>query len=460
MTSVSYAQLEAALVNNANAIGDTAAAASLSATSPANGQYWIPTADAEALGLAGGGGVDGYAGFTNVPYLDYNVGNSSGTVPGSQYDFFGVVAHEFSEIMGRQMLDGANFAGAAGYTALDLFHYSSPGVADFSGTTPGYFSPDGGYANLGNFNTNPEGDFGDWAASAGHNSYLAYSNPGALNPVTASDITVMNLLGWDSGSSNPGSGSPPSSGTPGVSDPPTTVTAPPTSGYVTEKGGTSVPVSGVLYDASDSNPGTSVIVSSVDGSGANVGAWVGGQFGALALNADGSYTYVNENAAGVRSQGGIAMDTFGYSVSDGLGGTANSDLTILITNDKYITGPANSTIQAGAATAVLNAGAGNMTAFAGSGHQWLFGGPGDTLVAGTGTDTFMFAPNFGKETIQDFNSHDVIEFPTSLFANYHQVLDSIATVGSHTVITYDATDTITLTHFTAAQLHPHNVYIV
>ena len=29
---------------------------------------------------------------------------------------------------------------------------------------------------------------------------LAYTNPGAVNPVTASDITVMNLLGWDSAS--------------------------------------------------------------------------------------------------------------------------------------------------------------------------------------------------------------------------------------------------------------------
>ena len=37
---------EAALANNANAIGDTAAAASLSATSPVNGQYRIPTAEA------------------------------------------------------------------------------------------------------------------------------------------------------------------------------------------------------------------------------------------------------------------------------------------------------------------------------------------------------------------------------------------------------------------------------
>ncbi len=464
MTSVSYSQLQAALANNANAIGDTAAAASLSATSPVNGQYWIPTAEAQALGLAGGGGIDGYVGFTNVPYLDYNVGNSSGTVPGSQYDFFGVVAHEFSEIMGRQILDGANFAGAAGYTALDLFHYSAPSVPDFAGTTPGYFSPDGGYTNLGNFNTNPEGDFGDWAASVGNNSYSAYSNPGALNPVTASDITVMNLLGWDSASSSPPSSSPPSSSlassSPGLSGPSPLVTAPPTSGHVTDMGGTSIPANGVLANASDSNPGAPLIVSSVNGSAANVGSWVAGQFGELLLNADGSYTYYNDHAAGVRSQGGVAMDTFGYAVSDNQGASANSYLTVLVTSDHYITGPSNSTIEAGKATTVLNAGAGNMTAIAGSGHQWLFGGPGDKLDAGAGTDTFMFAPNFGNETIKNFNSHDVIEFPTSLFANYHQVLDSVATIGSHTVITYDAADTITLTHFTAAQLHHHNFFIV
>ena len=174
MTSVSYAQLQSALANNANAIGDFAAAASLPETSPVNGQYWIPTAEAQALGLAtGSNGVDGYAGFTNIAGLmDYNSTNTSGTPPSNQYDFFGVVAHEFSEIMGRQMLVGADFGGAPGYTALDLFHYSAPGVRDFSGTTPGYASPDGGSTNLGNFNTNQNGDFGDWAASVGNNSYL------------------------------------------------------------------------------------------------------------------------------------------------------------------------------------------------------------------------------------------------------------------------------------------------
>ena len=176
LTSVSYSQLESALVNNANAIGDTPAAASLSSTSPVSGAaYFMATAEAEALGITGAtANVNGYAGFSSTANFAYNDTNGTG-VASNQYDFFGTVAHEFSEIMGRQMLDGD---GSTFYEPLDLFHYSAPGVRDFSGTTAGYFSPNGGTTNLNNFNTNPSGDFGDWAGSAGHDSYLAFSGGG------------------------------------------------------------------------------------------------------------------------------------------------------------------------------------------------------------------------------------------------------------------------------------------
>jgi len=49
--------------------------------------------------------------------------------------------------------------------------------------------------------------------------------------------------------------------------------------------------------------------------------------------------------------------------------------------------------------------AGNMHLTAGNqGQQWLVGGPGDTLTGGKSSDTFMFAPGFGKETISNFNA--------------------------------------------------------
>jgi Bacterial Ig-like domain len=195
LTSVSYSALEAALVANANAIGDTAAAANIPTTSPVSGNWWLSTAEAQALGLSNvGGNPDGYIGFSSAVSFSYNDSNG---VPLGQYDFFGVVAHEITEVMGRQMMDGENFQGGTSYEPLDLFHYAAAGVPDFSGTTAGYFSPDGGTTNLGNFNTNPSGDFGDWAASVGNNSFLAFSNSGVVDPVTANDLAEMNLLGWD-----------------------------------------------------------------------------------------------------------------------------------------------------------------------------------------------------------------------------------------------------------------------
>jgi Big-like domain-containing protein len=193
LTSVSYSQLETALANNANALGYSAA--SLPGSSPVSGaNYWASTAEAAALGLAGASSsVNGYVGFSSKFNFAYN--DSSG-VPSGQYDFFGVVAHEITEVMGRTMMDGAIFGSGPGYQPLDLFHYSAPGVHSYVGSTVGYFSADGGKTNLGNFNTNASGDYADWAGSVGHNSFLAFSSSGVVNPVTANDLTEMNLLGW------------------------------------------------------------------------------------------------------------------------------------------------------------------------------------------------------------------------------------------------------------------------
>src|SRR5262249_17776598 len=47
--------------------------------------------------------------------------------------------------------------------------------------------------------------YGDWAGSVGNNAFLAFSSSGVVNPVTASDLTEMNVLGWQpaAGSSAP-----------------------------------------------------------------------------------------------------------------------------------------------------------------------------------------------------------------------------------------------------------------
>src|SRR5262249_40273170 len=97
-----------------------------------------------------------------------------------------------TEVMGRAMGQSPGH-----YTELDLFHFSAPGVRTFSGTTTGYFSADNGNTNLNNFNTNTAGDFGDWASSAGHDAFNAFIGTGVVEAISAADLKVMDVLGWD-----------------------------------------------------------------------------------------------------------------------------------------------------------------------------------------------------------------------------------------------------------------------
>src|SRR5262249_15231228 len=159
------------------------AAASLPASNPAGGaNYLVPTAEAKALGLMGAStSLDGSIGFSSIPGIfDYN--NADGVSAG-QYDFYGVVAHELSEVMGRLILGGSSFP------PFSLFDYSAAGVRDMSGAQPGYFSINGGQTNLDSFNSVAGGDLGDWASSAGNDSFLAFAKSGVVLPVSQADLT-------------------------------------------------------------------------------------------------------------------------------------------------------------------------------------------------------------------------------------------------------------------------------
>ena len=212
-------QIITALANDSKTVDDGTAVASLPANDPTNGgTLVVSTAEAKALGLMGASSqVDGYIGFASGNLFDYN--NSDGITAGNvgfsstanifdydksdgitagQYDFFGTVVHEITEIMGRSMWVGGNISGTPNcYAPLDLFHYSGNGVRTFSGSTPGYFSIDGGVTSLNAFNTTNGGDYGDWAASATNDSFLAFSSPGVINAVSQTDLREMDALGWD-----------------------------------------------------------------------------------------------------------------------------------------------------------------------------------------------------------------------------------------------------------------------
>jgi VCBS repeat-containing protein len=86
----------------------------------------------------------------------------------------------------------------------------------------------------------------------------------------------------------------------------------------------------------DVDHGSSIAVTAV--AGGSVGSALAGTYGSVVINADGSYVYtLNNGAANVQAlaEGQTATDTFTYTVSDGLGGSANATLTVTLfgTND-------------------------------------------------------------------------------------------------------------------------------
>jgi hypothetical protein len=227
LNSYSYSQITAALAKDSTSSIDGVAVAKLPATDPISGMhaYYMTSAQAKALGLADASSAsDGSVTFASNQPFDFD--RSDGIAAG-QYDFYGTVAHEFSEVMGRELNaigNKAQFGPADGYFPLDLFKYTGAAAATdirgestvertVEGTTAGYFSYDGGVTKGYKFNTHPDGDFGDWGPSVEADSFLAFSFTGLINAVSATDIEVMDVLGWNAaGASNAGSAGPTSDG--------------------------------------------------------------------------------------------------------------------------------------------------------------------------------------------------------------------------------------------------------
>ena len=113
---------------------------------------------------------------------------------------------------------------------------------------------------------------------------------------------------------------------------------------------------------------------------------------------------------------------------------------------------------ASSAGVTLYSQAANQSLQGGSGDDVLIAGKNDTLIGGGGSDTFVFNPSFGKDTIKDFNvNQDVLSFDHALFAHAtaSQVLSQTHDSSAGAVIVVDAHDTVTLTGVTVAQLQSH-----
>ena len=195
---VSYADFKAALTKHATTADDVAAVASLPSVDPTNG-----------TGSAVSGSLAQILGFAPASDDIDDTGTLNSRLPWTyRADAMGVLEHELTEgLMGR--IGGLGLTSERSWGPLDLFRYSSPGVRDYSGGTngqPAYFSVDGKALLVKFHNAFSNGrfdgqDFGDWDGTKG--DAFGSRGPGSPGQLTATDLRVLDVLGWTSTSSTP-----------------------------------------------------------------------------------------------------------------------------------------------------------------------------------------------------------------------------------------------------------------
>ncbi|HBK06574.1 MAG TPA: hypothetical protein DDZ81_12020 [Acetobacteraceae bacterium] len=197
-----FANAETVVINvgygevNGTPLPSTALGESVSATlaNPIQtniGTVIVNTAEYKALGQSISVPVDGWVGFTSANYFNFS---DTTTVAPGQYDFLAVAEHEITEVLGRISTIGATGTPSI----LDKLRYSSPGTLAIASSTTAYFSLDNGTTDLGDFNTTAAGDLGDWSTDGAlsTDAYAAAGTPGTINTLSASDILLMNALGY------------------------------------------------------------------------------------------------------------------------------------------------------------------------------------------------------------------------------------------------------------------------
>jgi len=95
-----------------------------------------------------------------------------------------------------------------------------------------------------------------------------------------------------------------------------------------------------------------------------------------------------------------------------------------------------------------------------SANDIIVSGPGnDMLQGGGGSDVFVFNPRFGKDTIADFTSGDVLAFDKSIVSSAADVFKHASQVGADTLIAL-GTDAVVLKNVQVANLHNENFHFI
>src|SRR5579863_1324592 len=204
---LTYAQLKADLAAAYGRSGSTADATALAnlPSDPFGGaEIYVSSAQEKAWGLLPSTGteVDGAIGFNPSFTFAYDPANRA--VPG-EVDLIGVAEHELTHALGRTASypTGSVEVGGESYTVMDLFRYSAAGQLASYGGQPAYFSIDGGVSGQ-NYPYDTVSDIADWAETISGDSF-GYGDYGQVLQISPTDLTEMNVLGFDIGSAS-GSG--------------------------------------------------------------------------------------------------------------------------------------------------------------------------------------------------------------------------------------------------------------
>src|ERR1700719_3247238 len=207
MSVSDYAALRSAMSADSTTADDAtvlSAGGSLPSSDPIGGThlYVVTRAEAKALRLM----ADDFANdgtFTFGGGFSYTYDPANRAIPG-KIDFIGVAMHEFSEIMGRIPLMGQSLTGSPDYMLFDLFHYTGAGMRGLNNGAGRSFSIDNGTTLLKAFNF-PNGngsDPQDWASGV-NDCFNAFSNSSVKNDLTAVDLRVMDVIGYDFANGSP-----------------------------------------------------------------------------------------------------------------------------------------------------------------------------------------------------------------------------------------------------------------
>jgi hypothetical protein len=189
---VGYATLVGALNANAVTPDDMAAVRTIPSTDPTGGTgFAVPLGMARILRLAGSGSA-----IDDTVVLNQNLPWTYGA------DATGALEHEMSEgALGR--IGGLGVQNGS-WGPMDLFRYSDVDQRDYTGGRdgrPSFFSVDGTtlltrfHNSLDTFGDFDKQDFGDWDSTV-HGDAFGPGGPGAPGTISATDLRVMDILGW------------------------------------------------------------------------------------------------------------------------------------------------------------------------------------------------------------------------------------------------------------------------